>query len=168
MKRILRYAIGGPANILCGIFFALVCLFVWTKPRAQNDCLACEIKNRWYTAWWLNRFNGGALGHFLFYRPGALDTIQVDTPLEYHENEGHVDQFEANALLGFIYGAVDLCSGGNPLVGLAVWTFTPAVSYICGGIIAVLRGGNFYQDNYLEQGARGETAVWMSNDRNNN
>jgi len=165
----LNYIVSAIWDIPVWILTLLLCLLIWRLPRWQNGCLACEMRDTWLTGWWLKRFSGGAAGHSVFYKPGALDTIEVDTPLEYHETEGHVDQFEAAMWMGFITGFVVTVVTGNWILGLVLWGTASPFAYVCGGLVSLGRGKSFYRGNHLEEGARGETVVWKTkNDKDNN
>jgi hypothetical protein len=67
-----------------------------------------------------------------------------------HEAE-HVEQFEVLGLLGLVVGAL-LCAV-HPALGIVVWGLVPVLGYLCGSVIALLYGREWYRGNSLERAA---------------
>ncbi len=157
MKKAFLYLGCLSFDIIAWAVVLLLCLLIWTKPLISKRSLACVIKPRWYTNWWLERWNGGTLGHAIVYGNAQFR----DTPLEYHEGV-HVEQYEASMLMGFFIGAIVAAVTGNYILGCIIWTTAGAVSYVVAGLVSLLLNKEFYRGNHLEEAARAKTTQWAN------
>jgi hypothetical protein len=98
-------------------------------------------RRTWYKSW-----GGTTFGHVVMTRP------RLSGRLVAHELV-HVEQFDAQSLLGLVIAAVLLVLGHPWWLGLLAWVAVPGANYVTAGIVAALRGESFYRGNHLEEGA---------------
>jgi hypothetical protein len=63
--------------------------------------------------------------------------------------------------MGFVTGIATATVTRNWILGFVQWTIASPLLYVSAGLVSYLRGKGFYRGNFLEEGARGETEVWV-------
>jgi len=94
-------------------------------------------------------FVGKTLGHVII-----LSQHGLSLRTKSHEMV-HVEQVEASGMLGLFIGLLLFLSGSAWWMCLSTWVLTPAVSYLCASLVALLRGEDKYRGNFLEEAAYG-------------
>lgn len=141
----------------------IMCLYLlWGNTLHWFEGLWFELnKNSWPIRTWYKNWLGTTFVWGGFYAPGRVQDILVaDTKTERHEHK-HIIQGEIATLSGFLMAVsvfIHFRHLGFWERGLIhafiMWTPSALIYYFAGGITSILRGGEFYRDNHLEQSAR--------------
>jgi hypothetical protein len=94
-------------------------------------------------------FVGKTLGHVIILSKFG-ETLRTAT----HEMV-HIEQVEAVGLLGLIFGWSAVLAGAHWSMFLIQFLSAPGLFYLCGSLVAILRGEDKYRGNFLEEAAYG-------------
>jgi len=155
--------------VYCGLHDVLLWLavslirgfFGGEKLHWQNGLWGEMKKDSWFTSL------GICLGHGGLYAKGHLGDEGIDTPTEFHEQEVHVEQFEAAMFRAFLIGlsvfilltalnhfAAGLTAG--VVYNLLGWWFYVATNWFT----AKVRGEDYYWGSHHEESAYAQTEKW--------
>ena len=103
-------------------------------------------KDSWFERTFYTRWAGTAIGHAVMLSDRSSTDVTVKHELV------HVEQVEANGLLGLMCGAA--AAPASWWLALALWSLMPALAYVLAGCAALLRGESYYRGNHNEEAAR--------------
>lgn len=136
-----------PIDIIGWIVVSLLYALFGVKGSLgfQNGILFATLSDdSWFVKGPYKKWGGTTIGHAIIIRENQSDIAKK------HEHK-HVIQNEATALAGFVISLIVIWS--NPITALLIWAFCPSVVYLAAGLVAVLNGKSFYQNNLFEEAA---------------
>lgn len=149
MKNILRYGVCFPF-IITGWPLLLLIRLLWGESTTVIDGVLVVRLMEGSLLTKIEGWGGITFGRAIMLWPHQEAVIP-------HEMQ-HVQQDEAFGAAGFVIGNV-LVACGHPGWGLGLWAAMPLLVYGGGALVAWLRGGNVYRDNFLERAARDASGV---------
>lgn len=129
----------------------------WYRYKVDGEFVLNQPEN-WEVHGKYLTWGGSCLGHAGFLGPGYGGGPGIDTRVERHEHV-HTEQFEVSMMISFVINALvimtDIFSGVDPnwILHLVLWCCGWIIFYFCGGVVAWLRGENFYIGNTFEESA---------------
>lgn len=147
-KSIVRRVLCLP--LFLGMIPALFVGLLWGRLYFRDAILFAELKKgSWPNRTWFKSWGGSCFGYGILLAPNqAASTIN-------HELV-HTEQQEAGSVVGLLTGIVLAIALGGAwgAVAFAIsWICVPWAIYLAGGLVALLRGENFYRGNTNEESA---------------
>lgn len=141
-------------NVLAGWAFAALVRALWGKSLTWHGLVLVAVlkEGSWpRRTWWKPRPDGTSwvgfsLGHGIMLAP-VVDQFVLPHELE------HTEQVQAGSVTGLVVGLL-LSALGWWWLGLIVWTLLPALNYLGGALVALLKRKHGYTDNTYERAAR--------------
>lgn len=147
--RYILYVCSLPTDLVGLLLFSLAGALWGIAPFWSDGSLIVTLRGgSWPVRTWYKPWGGTTLGHIILLN-GARPQERMARVLR-HERV-HVEQFESNAVLAFIF-ALSILWWSRPLA-LLVWITLPWAIYGAGMLCAVLRGEKIYRGNHLEEAA---------------
>ena len=147
-----------------------------TKKRQKS----LNPQSAWLTKGMWETWGGTTLGNGGFYGPGRMnpygvaDPTLIDTSIEHHESEVHVEQYRSSMMRGFLYALFMFLTlhfaFHQDLWSTAAWSFPPwFFGYVMMGVpnflTAGLYGENLYRGAVHEEHAFKSAREWERSKR---
>lgn len=146
--QILLYILGLPTNIVGWILVSIASAAWGDGLRWRDGVLTTTFKvDSWPMKTWYKNWGGTTAGHAIVQAPNQPDSIWKHEMI-------HVSQNQRTAILGTVFAIVAFFGGlTNWWLALLLWALMPSISYLCAGLLAVMKGKPFYMANIDEEAA---------------
>jgi hypothetical protein len=147
-KNALRYVATLPGDVFFAWPLVLFIRAAWGASLVwrEGSLVVTLREGSWPMRTWYREWGGTTFGHGVMLASGQPPSVLM------HELV-HVEQIEANAIVGFLFFGLLVCFGGWWL-GLILWPLTPALAYGAASLVAWMRSEpNAYKGNHLEEAA---------------
>ncbi len=149
-KKIIRLILAAP--LFGGQLLVLIIHALWGAELKYVDdyVLTTTLKSdSWPMRTWYKPWGGTTFGFGIMLAPGMDPRVMV------HELR-HVKQLEVSSICGLICGMITWLFTwklAGVLLMLGSWFLSPIMFYICAGIVALLYGQKYYENNIFEEDA---------------
>lgn len=142
----IRLALALPLVLVSYLIVAIVRAAWGEKLWWDRGVLFTRLRaDSWPARTWYRGWGGTTFGHAVMLGPNA-DNFTVAHELV------HVEQFEANAIVGLL--AALAVVGWSWWMAIFLWVAVPYLSYVASLAVAWLRGESTYSGSHLEEAAR--------------
>lgn len=146
--QILLYILGLPTNLAGWIVISIAGAAWGDGLRWKDGVLTTAFKpDSWPMKTWFKNWGGTTIGHAIWTAPNMPEAVWQHEMI-------HVSQNQRASILGTVLGLIAFGAGlANWWLPLILWVFMPAASYLCAGLLAVMKGKSFYMANIDEMAA---------------
>lgn len=145
----LRYVFTLPADLVSVLVVLFIRIAWGARLNVERGCLTVTLASgSWPMRTWYRGWAGTTFCHAIMLAPL---TPELRKEILDHELV-HVEQIEARCLSGMLFGIV-IAATWHPVAGVVAWLVSSILNYFAAGVVAVLRGKDFYRGNAFEEAA---------------